>query len=305
MLFRSERIQYAKTSLAIRKNLSFAEWEELGGILANIGKGWPWWVGDWVNYGETRWGEKYAQAIDNGFDYGTVRNAAWVASRVDVSRRRDKLSWSHHQVVAPLKPREQTLWLDKAEANGWTRSELRDALRASQQLPTPPLPAGQFHVLYADPPWRYDFAASPDRRQIENHYPTMTLAEIKALDIPASDDAVLFLWATSPKLAEALEVIEAWGFEYRTCMVWVKDKIGMGYYARQRHELLLVAKRGNLPVPEPGLRPDSVIEAPRLDHSAKPPVVYDMLESMYPEATKAELFARNQRDGWTGWGNEL
>ncbi len=62
----------------------------------------------------------------------------------------------------------------------------------------------------------------------------------------AADDSVLFMWATSPKLREAMQVVEAWGFDYKTCMVWVKDKIGMGYYARQQHELLLIAKRGDI-----------------------------------------------------------
>ena len=128
------------------------------------------------------------------------------------------------------------------------------AREAAAQEPIPPC-----QVIYADPPWRYDASQSPSRR-IDNHYPTMALEEIKALaeqgEVPAADDAVLFLWATPPLLPEALEVMAAWGFTYRTCMVWVKDRIGMGYYARQRHELLLIGKRGSLPVPEPSDRPD-------------------------------------------------
>jgi len=128
-------------------------------------------------------------------------------------------------------------------------------------------------------------------------------------DLPAgrccTDDAILFLWATSPKLAEAMRVIDAWGFTYRTCMVWVKDRIGMGYYARQRHELLLIATRGRAPTPAPADRPDSVIEAPRTKHSAKPPIVHDMIERMYPRVKLGELFARTKRDGWLCWGNEV
>ncbi len=103
-------------------------------------------------------------------------------------------------------------------------------------------------VLYADPPWRYE--ASPTAsRAIENHYDTMTLDDICALPVSAAatDDAVLFLWAPSPKLAEAQQVITAWGFTHRTSAVWVKDKIGMGFFYRQRHEFLLVATRGTLP----------------------------------------------------------
>jgi N6-adenosine-specific RNA methylase IME4 len=112
------------------------------------------------------------------------------------------------------------------------------------------------------------------------------------------------MWATSPKLTEALEVMAAWDFGYRTCMVWVKDRIGMGYYARQRHELLLIAKRGHPPAPEPGDRPDSVVEAPRSQHSAKPDEVYGLIETMYPRSAKVELFARRRRPGWDAWGNQ-
>lgn len=176
-----------------------------------------------------------------------------------------------------------------------------DAIRRN----SPPLPEGVYDLIYADPPWQYEHPIS-DSRAIENQYPTMTTDEICALPVGdrAADDCVLLLWATNPKLPDALRVIEAWGFTYRTNFVWVKDKIGMGYYARQRHELLLVAVRGTPGTPDPSARPDSVIEAPRGAHSAKPHRVYAMIERMYPHARRLELFARNTRDGWAGWGAE-
>ena len=177
------------------------------------------------------------------------------------------------------------------------RAEHRASLQAVE------LPDRKYEVIYVDPPWRYDYSPT-DGRRIENHYPTMDLEEIKALEVPAAEDCTLFMWATSPKLAEAFEVLEAWGFSYRTCMVWVKDKIGMGYYARQRHELLLIAKRGEPAVPEPSNRPDSVITGERLEHSAKPVKTYELLERMYPNESKVELFARQPREGWASWGNE-
>lgn len=194
-----------------------------------------------------------------------------------------------------------------------TRKECLKLIRASQKAeqvaeiaaaePAPLEAVGTFPVIYVDPPWRYDFAAS-STRQIENHYPTMHLDEIKALSVPAADDAVLLMWATSPKLREAFEVLDAWGFTYVTSMVWVKDRIGMGYYARSRHELLLIAKRGALPVPDPEDRPDSVIEAPLGKHSEKPDAAYEIIERMYPLHRKVELFARRARDGWAAWGNQ-
>lgn len=165
--------------------------------------------------------------------------------------------------------------------------------------------AERYPVIYADPPWRYEHIET-ESRAIENQYPTMALDEIKALDLDAValDDCVLFMWATSPKLAEAFEVLNAWGFEYRTCAVWDKQKIGMGYYFRQQHELLLVAVRGQPLTPAPANRPSSVLSFPRGEHSAKPAEVYELIESMYPELPKLEMFCRSPRDGWGAWGNQ-
>jgi N6-adenosine-specific RNA methylase IME4 len=121
----------------------------------------------------------------------------------------------------------------------------------------------------------------------------------------AASDCLLYLWVTSPLVPAGVRVVEAWGFEYRTCMIWVKDKIGPGYWTRQRHELLFIATRGNPATPEPALRPDSVLHAPRTRHSAKPVQVHELLERLYPAVPKLELFARAPRPGWTVWGDEL
>ena len=163
----------------------------------------------------------------------------------------------------------------------------------------------RYPVLYADPPWRYEHAES-DSRAIENQYPTMALDDICALPVTdlATPDAILFLWATSPKLAESMRVIESWGFTYRTCAVWDKQKIGMGYYFRQRHELLLVATRGSIPTPAPGDRAASVIVEPREEHSAKPTKFAELIEAMYPTLPRIELFCRSPREGWAVWGNQ-
>lgn len=185
------------------------------------------------------------------------------------------------------------------------RAERVDRINAANAGNTPLEDVRPAPVVYADPPWEYEHVKT-ENRAVENHYPTMTLEAICALQIPATADAALFLWATSPKLAEALRVLESWGFTYRTCMVWVKDKIGMGYYARQQHELLLIATRGSIPVPEPAHRPPSVVTAPRGAHSEKPIVFYDVIERMYPEFEKIELFQRGPtpREGWRIWGNQ-
>jgi N6-adenosine-specific RNA methylase IME4 len=179
------------------------------------------------------------------------------------------------------------------------RRRQRDA-----RLPAPPpLPRGPFEVVLADPPWQL---GNPDGPYApENHYPTLPLAEIKALAVPAAEDALLFLWAVNCLLPQALEVMEAWGFIYVTNLVWVKPSIGLGRWVRNRHELLLVGRKGDFPAPELADLPDSVVEAARRRHSEKPACVRKAIERMYPHASKVELFARGTATpGWFFWGNE-
>jgi N6-adenosine-specific RNA methylase IME4 len=168
-----------------------------------------------------------------------------------------------------------------------------------------PLPDRRFNVILADPPWRYDFSPSDDR-SVENHFPTMPLEEILALPVEslATPDAMLFLWAPPAFLHKAIEVMTAWGFAMASGMVWIKPSMGTGIYVRQRHENLLLGKRGDPITPRPGTQPDSVIEAPRGPHSEKPEQVYEVIECLYPNLSKIELFARTRRTGWTSWGNE-
>jgi N6-adenosine-specific RNA methylase IME4/ParB-like chromosome segregation protein Spo0J len=195
---------------------------------------------------------------------------------------------------------------ERQEIRDARRVERVDKINAISRGNAPLATVTSYPVIYADPPWRYEHSRT-DNRQIENHYPTMDLTQICALPVGevAAPDAVLFLWATSPKLAESMQVIDAWGFTYRTCMVWDKEVIGMGYYARQQHELLLIATRGNLPTPEPANRPPSVVRVRRpTEHSEKPTEFYALIESMYPEYARIELFARNARQGWAVWGNQ-
>jgi N6-adenosine-specific RNA methylase IME4 len=106
-------------------------------------------------------------------------------------------------------------------------------------------------------------------------------------------------------LPEALKVIEAWGFTYRSGFSWHKDKRGTGYYNRNQHEHLLVATRGKIPAPAPNARVSSVIAAPRGRHSEKPAAAYELIERAFPALPKIELFARARRDGWEAWGNEI
>lgn len=164
-----------------------------------------------------------------------------------------------------------------------------------------------FDIIYADPPWKFtsNSKAKPGKNAMR-HYECMPLDEIKALPVReiAARDSLLFLWVTVPFKKIAEEVAEAWGFKYVSEVVWVKSRIGTGFWARNRHEPLLICKRGRIPCPKPAMFPDSVIEAPTREHSRKPDQFYDLIEAPFPDARKLEMFARQERPGWTAWGNE-
>lgn len=165
---------------------------------------------------------------------------------------------------------------------------------AKQKLPS---------LVLADPPWQYNFSET-DSRQIENQYPSATVDEIIEDKPETQPDCVLFLWATAPKLLEALEVMENWGFTYKTHGVWDKKKIGMGYWFRGQHELLLVGTKGQISPPDPENREGSVFEEVRQKHSVKPECVYTWIEKAFPKLKKLEMYSRNPRSGWEAWGNE-
>lgn len=169
-----------------------------------------------------------------------------------------------------------------------------------------PLPQDRkYPIIYADPPWQYDFSPSDDR-SVENHYPTMDIDSICALPVEAiaTPDAMLFLWAPPSFIKKGIMVLEAWGFELASSMVWDKGKMGTGIYFRQQHEYLLLGKRGQPITPRPGSQPASVLRAERGAHSEKPVEAYAIIEAMYPGLPKIELFSRNAREGFDAWGNQ-
>lgn len=160
----------------------------------------------------------------------------------------------------------------------------------------------RFGTIYADPPWAYGNQAT--RAATDNHYGTMSVADIAALPVAqlAAEDAHLHLWTTNGFLFESRAIIEAWGFEYRSCYVWVKPSLGIGNYWRVSHEFLLFGIRGSAPFRSRSLR--SWGEHRRAGHSRKPEAVRLLVEQASP-APRLELFGRRAADGWTVWGNEV
>ncbi len=160
----------------------------------------------------------------------------------------------------------------------------------------------KFRCIYADPPWAYGNQAT--RAATDNHYPTMSVEDIAALPISsvAAENAHLHLWTTNAFLFDAKTIIESWGFEYKSCMVWVKPQMGIGNYWRVSHEFLLFGIRGKAPFRNRSQM--SWVQADRTKHSKKPEVFRNIIEKVSP-GPYLELFGRKQTHGWTVWGNEV
>lgn len=168
------------------------------------------------------------------------------------------------------------------------------------------LPDAKFRVIYADPPWQYGNTMPEYVVDQEDHYPLMTMAQICAMPVKdiTEENAVLFLWVTSPILEESFQVIKAWGFQYKSSFVWDKIKHNMGHYNSVRHEFLLIATRGSCQPDERKLF-DSVQEIERGAHSEKPEGFRTIIDTLYPHGKRLELFARKQVEGWECYGNEI
>jgi N6-adenosine-specific RNA methylase IME4 len=174
-----------------------------------------------------------------------------------------------------------------------------------QAKAAPAWPEGRYSVIYADPPTEDDFG--PTKKDVEFHYPTMSWDDLKSLPVEeiATEDAVLYLWSAPHVTHKMIEIMGRWGFEYRTHIIWMKDRIGLGQWARNKHEVLLIGRRGDFPPPPTDVRPVSVIELPAGEHSEKPEGFAEMIEVWYPQASKVELFRRGEaRPGWAVYGYE-
>ena len=177
----------------------------------------------------------------------------------------------------------------------------------------PKLPSEQYDILYADPPWDYKGQLqhagpnSGDTGGAVRHYETVTTAEMAQWKIwkMAADNSLLFMWATSPHLDQAIDLGKAWRFQWATvAFVWDKMKTNPGFYTLSQCELCLVFKRGKIPQPRGARNIRQLVPEMRGKHSAKPNEVRKRIEQMFPTQSKLELFARRQFPGWDAWGNQ-
>lgn len=232
------------------------------------------------------------KAVDNGF---LAVSAAAAASAVEPEIQREAAELA---VKGEAKPARTAI--KKA-----MRAKREEALAAKQRA----LPDRRYGVILADPEWEFECYSEKGKTatSADNHYPCSSTEVIMRRNVPdiAADDCVLFLWSTVPKHIDALRVMEAWGFEYKSHVIWNKDRTGTGYWFVNKHELLLVGTKGKIVPPCQGTLWPSVIDAPRGKHSEKPEVFLEMIESYYRSLPKIELNRRGpSRTGWDCWGLE-
>lgn len=177
-----------------------------------------------------------------------------------------------------------------------------------------PFPNKKYNIIYADPPWSYNDAGCQGAAAAQ--YKTLTIDELKKLPVNpsaggiAANDCVLFMWATYPKMKEALDLIEAWGFTYKSiAFQWVKQNkngsgyfFGLGRWTRGNSEPCLIAVKGKPKRISAGV--SQLVFAPLRKHSQKPDEVRDRIVELMGDLPRIELFARTGADGWDCWGNE-
>lgn len=179
----------------------------------------------------------------------------------------------------------------------------------------------KYEIIYADPPWDYSYIGKNFDRQFtkvkngfrpvvsaKDNYDTMTNEDIKNLPVKniTADNSLLYIWITNPHLDIGMEVIKAWGFEYKTvAFVWYKQEVNPGFYTMSECELCFVAKKGNIPKPRGARNIRQLISEKRTVHSRKPSEAARRIELMFPEQSKIELFSRENRPGWDSWGDEI
>jgi N6-adenosine-specific RNA methylase IME4 len=232
----------------------------------------------------------------------TKLDDATLAAALADGRIRPDMERSEAQLLRTAERRTERLRRNEA----WARRTVPLAERVQARRTYP--------VIYADPPWQHKtWSEAGKNKSPENHYPTMSLDALKAEPIVdlAAPRAALFLWTTVPHLAEAMELMSAWGFAYRSHVVWIKTnadgtvKRGTGKWFANAHELLLLGGRGDIPMPLPGTQMLSAIEAPAGRHSEKPTLFREMIERYFPGVGRIELYCRGPAaPGWEAWGHE-
>lgn len=209
---------------------------------------------------------------------------------------------TEQEILAKAKEIREKKREEKIEAVKERRKVIEETLEKKQ------LEVGEkkYRIIYADPPWSYHNAMPEYVTTPDDYYTLMSTQEICEMPVSeiTEDNAVLFMWTTSPHLEESFEVVKSWGFKYKTTFIWDKIKHNMGHYNSVRHEILLVCTKGAC-TPDVRKLFDSVVSIERTRHSEKPEQFREIIETIYTHGNKIELFARQAPAGWDVFGNQI
>jgi N6-adenosine-specific RNA methylase IME4 len=248
-----------------------------------------------------------------------VRELYWAREALRTSKKggrpiktvtNDTVSWSGYLRDIDLNRMTAHRWLEHYDIENDCLIDSKQQIEDNQESRIVDPQSGKYNIIYADPPWKYQNSVT--RAAANNHYSTLSINELCELPIIeeiAADDSVLLMWVTFPFLKDSFQVLEAWGFEYKTvAFVWVKTNkngslfLGIGNYFRSNAEICLFGKRGK--GIEPLQRPINTHIHKRLRHSQKPEIFKNIIVETFGDLPRIELFARGTSLGWSGWGYE-
>lgn len=197
--------------------------------------------------------------------------------------------------------------IKKEEKKEQRVNEIKQQIEAIESGELPEL-KGVFDIISFDPPWPYEGESKeittydPNGRRVANPYPEMSIEEIKKIEVPSSDNSVVFLWTTHKFLNDAFDILKTWGFQYKATLVWDKEKMGMGAWLRMQCEFCLIGIKGKPYWDNTKYR--DIIRESRREHSRKPDSFFEMVENI-TLGRKLEYFSREKRNGWEVFGNDI
>ena len=231
--------------------------------------------------------------------HDTVDKVKYIEQKADAKQKKDLSSqrFSINKIYIELK-----------------KAENRKRIAETFKEPELPKSKKKYGIIYADPPWSFKHYSDKGKgRAPDNYYKCQNLEDIKKLPIAdlADDNCILFMWVTYPFLQKSFEVLEAWGFQYKTVgFTWIKKNKksdswfwGMGYWTRSNAEICIIATKGKITRQSSSVH--QIIDTPIEEHSKKPDCVRDKIIELVGDLPRIELFARNKTPGWDSWGNEI
>ena len=237
--------------------------------------------------------------------------ATWLAQNISFTDRTARRYMALAQNWSVIEGKSDTVSdltlrgaLAEIKKKGW----LDDIERQRQELENhrPTVPDGLFDVIAIDPPWPYGESIDvsgydPAGHRASNPYPEMSLDDIRAIELPAADDCVLWLWTTHRFMRHAFPILDSWGFEDKAILTWVKDRMGLGRWLRSQSEFCIMAVRGSPLITL--TNQTTVLRGPMREHSRKPDEFYALVESLCA-GRKLDYFSREKRQGWEQFGND-